>query len=211
MAGQGQGSSGRVRPASLHSSGPLYVPGSRPSAGSPRSFHRDGDFLAAKKMGSMSASMWCLAASPGGAGTGEDTEPAEPQEADVDCGELGDHRRPVGSSVRPGGWGSPAGVGSAGRLPAGLVVILRFLSRYFVCTDHTFLWLKFCSERSPPPTGSPGPWTLFRWPAGSAHGAASCVSFQSFLMQIPENMNKYSHSPFSSTKDSLLHALYFLH
>ena len=150
MAGWGRGSSGRVRPASLHSSGPLYAPGSRPSAGSPCSFHGDGDFLAAKKMGSMSASIWCLAANPGGAGPGENMEPAEPQEADAGCGEVGDRRRPAGSSARPGGWGSPAGVGSAGRLPAGLMVILRFLSWYFVCIDHTFLWLKFCSERSPP-------------------------------------------------------------
>ena len=55
QVGAGPGSSG------VHTGHPLYIPGSRPSAGLLHSFLVGGDFLAAKKMGRMSASLWCLA------------------------------------------------------------------------------------------------------------------------------------------------------
>lgn len=92
---EGDGAVGQVgaRPGSsgVHAGHPFYKPGSRPSAGLLRSFLVGRDFLAAKKMGSMSASLWCLAGD------------REPQ------GELvREHRacRAPGKPLRAGLWGA---------------------------------------------------------------------------------------------------------
>lgn len=180
-----------------------------PSAGSPHNFLRNENFLAAKKMESMSGLMWCLTLGqePREEQVGGSSSRAEPaatsghQEATKGHREMGELLPEVSGQLSQSGgprrvWGSP---GCLSRRFDGYLTFLFVGS--FVCIDCVFTWLRssrlyYKSVRTLPLPSLP---RSLPSPTGKTRGASG-VSSQSPLMQTPAHRNTHSLSSFLDQK-----------